>query len=71
MIKKKKINVVYFEELTSPKVAKTLANETGAKTEVLNPLEGLTKDEQDQGLDYIGVMEKNLEALKLSLYPAK
>lgn len=71
MIKKKKINVVYFEELTSPKVAKTLANETGAKTEVLNPLEGLTKDEQEQGLDYIGVMEKNLEALKLSLYTSK
>ena len=71
MMKKKKINVVYFEELTSPKVAKTLANETGAKTEVLNPLEGLTKDEQEQGLDYIGVMEKNLEALKLSLYTSK
>lgn len=68
MMKKKKINVVYFEELTSPKVAKTLANETGAKTEVLNPLEGLTKDEQEQGLDYIGVMEKNLEALKIALY---
>ena len=43
----------------------------GAKTEVLNPLEGLTKEEQEQGLDYIGVMEKNLEALKLSLYTAK
>jgi zinc transport system substrate-binding protein len=71
MMKKEKIKVVYFEELTSPKVAETLANETGAKTEVLNPLEGLTKDEQEQGLDYIGVMEKNLEALKLSLYNSK
>ena len=71
MIKKKKISVVYYEELTSPKVAQTLANETGVKTDVLNPLEGLTKDEQEQGLDYIGVMEKNLKALKLSLYPAK
>ena len=71
LIKEKRINVVYFEELTSPKVAQTLANETGAKTEVLNPLEGLTKDEQEQGLDYIGVMEKNLEALKLSLYNSK
>jgi zinc transport system substrate-binding protein len=71
MMKEKKIKVVYFEELTSPKVAKTLANETGAKTEVLNPLEGLTKDEQEQGLDYIGVMEKNLEALKVALYNSK
>lgn len=71
MIKKKKISVVYYEELTSPKVAQTLANETGVKTDVLNPLEGLTKDEQEKGLDYIGVMEKNLKALKLSLYTAK
>src|SRR6476620_1900146 len=68
MMKKKKIKVVYFEELTSPKVAKTLANETDAKTEVLNPLEGLTKEEQEQGIDYIGVMEKNLESLKVSLF---
>ena len=68
LMKKKKISVVYFEELTSPKVAQTLANETGAKAEVLNPLEGLTKDEQEQGLGYIGVMKKNLEALKIALY---
>ena len=67
MTKEKNVKVIYFEEMTSAKVAKTLAKEIGAKTEVLNPLEGLTKEEQDQGLDYIGVMEKNLEALKLTL----
>ncbi|MFC4802020.1 metal ABC transporter substrate-binding protein [Neobacillus sp. GCM10023253] len=67
LTKKKNIKIIYFEELTSSKVAETLAKEIGAKTEVLNPLEGLTKDEQEQGLDYIGVMKKNLEALKLSI----
>ncbi|WP_251552274.1 metal ABC transporter substrate-binding protein [Neobacillus muris] len=67
MTKEKNVKVIYFEEMTSAKVAKTLAKEIGAKTEVLNPLEGLTKEEQDQGLDYIGVMEKNLEALKLTI----
>jgi len=64
--KKKHVKVIYFEGLTSSKVAQTLANEIGAKTEVLNPLEGLTKEEQEKGLDYIDVMEKNLDALKLS-----
>jgi zinc transport system substrate-binding protein len=64
--KKKNVKVIYFEGLTSSKVAQTLANEIGAKTEVLNPLEGLTKEEQEKGLDYIDVMKKNLEALKLS-----
>lgn len=67
LTKKKNIKVIYFEELTSSKVAKTFANEIGAKTEVLNPLEGLTKEEQEKGLDYIDVMKKNLEALKLSI----
>ncbi|MBV7506551.1 metal ABC transporter substrate-binding protein [Bacillus sp. sid0103] len=64
--KKKQVKVIYFEGLTSSKVAQTLANEIGAKTEVLNPLEGLTKEEQEKGLDFLDVMKKNLEALKLS-----
>jgi zinc transport system substrate-binding protein len=67
LTKQKNIKIVYFEGLTSSKVAQTLANEINAKTEVLNPLEGLTKEEQEKGLDYIGVMKKNLEALKKSI----
>ncbi|MEH7336872.1 metal ABC transporter substrate-binding protein, partial [Neobacillus drentensis] len=67
LTKKKNIKVIYFEEMTSSKVAETLAKEIGAKTEVFNPLEGLTKEEQQQGLDYFGVMKKNLDALKLSI----
>jgi zinc transport system substrate-binding protein len=67
LTKKKNIKVIYFEEMTSSKVAETLAKEIGAKTEVLNPLEGLTKKEQEQGLDYIDVMKNNLESLKLSI----
>lgn len=65
--KKHHVKVIYFEELASPKVAETLANEIGAKTEVLYTLEGLSKEEQDQGLDYISVMQKNLESIKKSL----
>ncbi|MEH7481793.1 metal ABC transporter substrate-binding protein [Neobacillus drentensis] len=65
--KKKNVKVIYFEGLTSSKVAQTLANEIGATTEVLNPLEGLTKEEQEKGLDFIDVMKNNLEALKPSI----
>lgn len=67
LTKKKNIKIIYFEGLTSSKVAQTLANEIGAQTEVLNPLEGLTKEEQKLGLDYFGVMNKNLESLKKSI----
>ncbi len=68
LTEEKNIHVIYFEGLTSSKVAQTLANEIGAETEVLNPLEGLTKAEKEHGLDYIGVMENNLKALKRSIY---
>ncbi|WP_312473102.1 metal ABC transporter substrate-binding protein [Neobacillus sp.] len=67
LTKKKNVKIIYFEGLTSSKVAQTLANEIGAKTEVLNPLEGLTKEEQQKGMNYIDVMKKNLESLKKSL----
>ncbi len=57
------VKAIFFETLVSSKVAETLANEIGAKALVLNPLEGLTADEEKQGLDYIGVMERNLQSI--------
>jgi zinc transport system substrate-binding protein len=62
------VKIIYFEEVASPKVAQTLANEVGAKTEVLSPLEGLSKEEQDKGLNYIKIMKRNLDSLKKSLF---
>lgn len=41
--KKHDVKIIYFEEVASPKVADTLAGEIGAKTEVLNTLEGLSQ----------------------------
>lgn len=67
LCREKDINVIFFEELVSPKVAMTIADETGATTMVLNPIEGITGEQEGQGLDYIGLMEDNLEALKTAL----
>ncbi|SFB35517.1 zinc transport system substrate-binding protein [Cohnella sp. OV330] len=66
-IKSLGISTIFFEELVDPKVAETIASETGAKTDVLNPIEGLTKDDKKQGLDYIGLMNQNLAALEKAL----
>lgn len=65
--KENDIQVIFFEELVSPKVAETVANEIGAETMVLNPIEGLTSEQEEEGLDYIGLMKENLEALKKAL----
>ena len=65
--KENNVKTIFFEELVSPKVAETIASEIGAKTEVLNPLEGLTDEEISAGEDYFSVMESNLEALTQAL----
>ncbi|RZU52634.1 zinc transport system substrate-binding protein [Krasilnikovia cinnamomea] len=54
---------IFFETLVSPKVAETLAREVGARTAVLDPLEGLT----EPGEDYFSVMRRNLAALRTAL----
>lgn len=61
------VKTIFFETLVDPQVARTVADEIGAKTDVLNPLEGLTDEEKKDGLDYIGIMKKNLEALVKAL----
>lgn len=66
-VKGNKVKTIFFEDLVSPKVAETIAKETGAKTEVLNPLEGLTDEQLKNGDDYFSVMEKNLTVLKEAL----
>jgi zinc transport system substrate-binding protein len=55
------VTTIYYETLVDPKVAQTLADETGAKTAVLDPLEGLQPDSTG---DYISVMESNLATLQ-------
>ena len=58
---------VFFETLVSPKLAQTVARAAGARTAVLNPIEGLTKDEIARGEDYSTVMRANLRSLREAL----
>lgn len=58
-----KITTIFYEELVSPEISKLIASETGAITQTLNPLEGLTEDELKYE-DYISVMVNNIAKLK-------
>ena len=58
---------IFFEPLLSPRLAETVAREVGAKTAVLNPLEGLSEEEIAAGKDYFSVMRENLVALQKAL----
>lgn len=65
--KENNVKVIFFEELISPKVAEIIAREVGAKTQMLNPLEGLKEEDIKAGKDYFSVMEDNLKALDEAL----
>ncbi len=65
--KKNQINYIFLESLVAPDLANTLAAEVGAKTLVLNPLEGLTPEELAAGHDYFTEMQSNLTNLRLAL----
>lgn len=67
LVKEEGIKYIFFEELVSDKLAKTLASETGVETLVLNPVEGLTKAQEQAGDNYFTLMEKNLQNLILAL----
>lgn len=58
---------IFFETLVSPRIARVVARETGAQTAVLNPLEGLTEEEDERGEDYLSVMRDNLRTLRGAL----
>jgi zinc transport system substrate-binding protein len=58
---------VFFETLVAPKLADTLAREVGAAALVLNPVEGLTKAEEERGVTYVELMDANLGNLRTAL----
>ena len=56
------ITTIFYETLISPKVAESIAGDLHLKTDVLDPLEGIT--DKSRGSDYLQVMDSNLTALK-------
>lgn len=63
-VKKEGLGYVYYEELLSPKLAYTIANETGAKVLPLSGAHNVTKEDMDKGVTFLSIMEENLENLK-------
>lgn len=67
LVRRTHATTVFFETLVSPRLAETVAREVGARTAVLDPIEGLTAEEQKQHLDYLSLMRRNLAALRKAL----
>ncbi|MGX2997326.1 metal ABC transporter substrate-binding protein [Streptomyces sp. JNUCC 64] len=59
------VTTVFYETIASDRAAKGLADDTGLRTDVLDPLEGIT--DKSRGDDYFEVMDANLTALRTAL----
>jgi len=67
LVRRTHATTVFFETLVSPRLADTVAREVGARTAVLDPIEGLTPAEQARGENYLSLMRRNLAALRTAL----
>ena len=61
------IKYVFFETLVSPRIAESIAAEAGARTLVLDPVEGLSEEGRRSGDDYLKIMERNIKNLEIAL----
>jgi zinc transport system substrate-binding protein len=67
LVRRTHANTVFFETLVSPRLADTVAREVGARTAVLDPIEGLTPADEQRGENYFSLMRRNLVALRKAL----
>ncbi|MDD5492548.1 MAG: zinc ABC transporter substrate-binding protein [bacterium] len=67
MIRQYKVKYIFYEELVSPRVAETLAQETGAGLLKLSAAHNVSREELDKGITFIDIMKANLTNLRLGL----
>lgn len=62
LVQARDITTIFSETLASPRLARTLAEEVGVRTAVLDPIEGLSGTGDAD--DYLSLMRSNLKALR-------
>lgn len=66
-IKKNDILAVYYEEFSEPKIANSIAEQTGVKTLKFSTLHNVTKEQLESGVTFVELMRENLENLRQGL----
>ena len=67
IVKEENVRYIFFETLTDPKLAKLVAEETGAQVAVLDPLECLNEEGRKKKMDYLQIMQQNIHNLHIAL----
>jgi len=66
-IRKNDVQYIFYEELTSPKIAETLKNETKTQLLLLHAAHNVSKEDFEHNVSFLSIMEKNLDNLKVGL----
>ena len=67
VLAEKEINVIFYEELIDPRVARIIAEQAKVKIEVLHGAHNLNAEEMQAGWTYVSIMEDNIKKLKEAL----
>ena len=67
MLREEGLNHIFYEELLSPRIAETLAKETGAELLRLHGAHNISREELASGTSFLDLMEQNLENLMQGL----
>ena len=67
LMRKNSLHHIFYEELLSPRVAQTIARETGATLLQLYVIENVSREELAAGSTYLSLMESNLNNLRTGL----
>ena len=57
------VTTIFFENNLPADLSKTIADEVGATTDVLDPVESLSRDQLSAHANYVSIMEMNLASL--------
>lgn len=66
-INKEKIPVIFYEELTEPRIARAVSLETGAKMMLLHSCHNISAEELENGATYLSLMRQNYNNIKEAL----
>lgn len=66
-MKEKQIPVIYYEELVEPRIARTIAEETGSEMLLYHSCHSVSKQDLKDGVTYLSLMRQNLLHLKAGL----
>lgn len=66
-IRNHQISVIFYEINSSPDIVEAISRDTGTRYLLLNPIESVSSQQREAGMDYFSIMEQNTQAIKEGL----